>query len=83
MQIFITLGDIVGIAAGGLVGLALAAVWAIDSWRKYRCKHVEYFENRACSAICRSCGKDLGFIQTVRDARRAAPTGQDQGAETP
>lgn len=33
------------------------------------CKHVYYRENRSCQAICNHCGKDLGFIGTVREQR--------------
>jgi uncharacterized membrane protein len=37
--------------------------------KQKRCKHETYWENRACHAICNSCGKDLGFIGTVREQR--------------
>ena len=31
-----------------------------------QCTHKSYFETRACDAICNHCGKNLGFIGTVR-----------------
>lgn len=34
-----------------------------------RCKHDNYWENMRCHAICRDCGKDLGFIGTLREKR--------------
>jgi len=30
------------------------------------CKHQVFHENRACDAICRDCGKNLGFIGNLR-----------------
>ena len=31
--------------------------------KQYRCKHNKGIrENHACNAICKSCGKNLGFI---------------------
>lgn len=45
-------------------------IW-LPSWiRQIRCKHQDVYENRRCHAICRKCSKDLGFIQTWRDAHR-------------
>lgn len=38
--------------------------------RQVRCKHPSVRETMACQAICNHCGKDLGFIQTWRDAKR-------------
>lgn len=39
--------------------------------RQAQCAHDRYFETRSCDAVCTSCGKNLGFIGTVR-AERAA-----------
>lgn len=40
-----------------------------DVIKQSLCKHVDYRENMACHAICNHCGKDLGFIGTVREQR--------------
>ena len=37
--------------------------------KQRRCSHDSVFENMACNAICRSCRKNLGFIQNWRDSR--------------
>lgn len=35
--------------------------------RRSRCKHIRYHETGACDAICNDCGKNLGFIGSIRD----------------
>lgn len=60
--------------AMGLAVLAVIILWVLLSalwdWVKQSfCKHDDFYENRACHAICRKCGKDLGFIQPWRDAK--------------
>ncbi len=42
----------------------------IETIKQKMCKHINYYENRACHAICNRCGKDLGFIGTVREQRK-------------
>lgn len=44
-----------------------------------KCKHLRVRETMACDAICRSCGKNLGFIQTWRNANR----GNQEASEIP
>ncbi len=39
--------------------------------RRMRCQHERFRETMACDAICIDCGKNLGFIGTVRDERKA------------
>ncbi len=34
------------------------------------CKHLRVRETMACDAVCRDCGRNLGFIQNWRDANR-------------
>lgn len=70
MQIFITLGDIVGLVLLALTVLVAAFIGIATAWRQWRCKHERVSENQRCHAICRDCGKDLGFIQTWRDAHK-------------
>jgi len=37
--------------------------------KQLRCKHEEYRETPACDAICKKCGKNLGFIGSLRGGR--------------
>ena len=37
---------------------------------KPKCAHLRVRETMACDAICRDCGRNLGFIQYWRDAHR-------------
>ncbi|QJP10471.1 hypothetical protein [Pseudomonas multiresinivorans] len=61
-----------------LIGLAIWLVFVVILFvcniplfiRLLRCKHEKYREDRACNAICCNCGRNLGFIQTLRDARK-------------
>lgn len=69
MTLFITLGDIVGLAIGGIACIAAAIFFALDAWKEHRCKHEEFFETSACDAICKKCSKNLGFIGTLREKR--------------
>ena len=39
------------------------------------CKHLRVYETKSCDAICRDCGKNLGFIQNWRDT-----TGKEKGS---
>lgn len=40
------------------------------AYKQRRCKHEAYRENRACHAICKHCGKDLGFIGNVHKMKK-------------
>ena len=65
-----TLGDVVGVVFFGL-GLLFLAAWGIrDAWRQWRCQHLEYYETMSCDAICNHCGRNLGFIGTLREKER-------------
>lgn len=52
------------------VFLFVLVVWSIIMVKKWIfqhfCKHTEYFETRACQAVCCRCNKHLGFIGDVR-----------------
>ena len=39
--------------------------------KQRRCNHPAVNETQACDAICRECGKNLGFIKNRRDAQKA------------
>lgn len=52
------------------VGLIfITATTLPDAIRRARCKHERFYETRACDAVCSACGKNLGFIGTVREQR--------------
>lgn len=61
-----TIGDAVGLAVLIVIVLAGFVVTAIGATRAALCKHMNYRENRSCNAICNNCGKNLGFIGSVR-----------------
>ena len=52
-----------------IIVLWFAYIGIKDYIKQAMCKHEEYRENMACHAICRKCGKDLGFIGTIREQR--------------
>ena len=59
-----------------IVGMIVLFSWALFPYlarmRKQRkCPHEYVHETQACDAICTQCGKNLGFIQHWRDARKA------------
>ena len=70
-----TIGDIVN-AVVVAVMLAAAIIISIIRYAKQRaCLHEEYYEDMACNAICRTCGKNLGFIANVRNSRKQSRKG--------
>lgn len=77
MPVFvITLSDVISLTFFGLMLLFILG-WALrDAWRQWRCKHESYYENsRNLDAICRGCGKNLGFIGTVRQREKEQNNG--------
>jgi beta-lactamase regulating signal transducer with metallopeptidase domain len=50
--------------------ILVLCMWAFLGTKLYlkqrRCSHLRYRENRACATICVKCGKNLGFIGSVR-----------------
>lgn len=67
-QIFVwTLSDVLYVVVGGLLIGAWVLVSMVEWWRQSRCKHDGGVnETQACDAICRKCGKNLGFIGNWR-----------------
>lgn len=65
-----TLGTIVSV----LMFIIIILFYTVHSVKTYfqqrKCTHDSVFETRACDAICNDCGKNLGFIQNWRDARK-------------
>ncbi len=58
-----TITDAIGAVLAVSIGLAWFVVSATLVFHQWRCKHDgRVSETSACDAICRKCGKNLGFI---------------------
>jgi hypothetical protein len=65
----LTFSDVVGVVLfASLIASWLVAL-ALHAFKTLLCDHKSYREDRSCSAICSKCGKNLGFIGTVRKER--------------
>lgn len=62
-----TIGDILTVLAI-VLAIASSIIIGVIQWhRESRCKHDGgYNETQKCDAICRQCGKNLGFIGKLR-----------------
>ena len=66
----ITFGDVFGLIALAVFLLVFVFVYGKQAWKQFRCKHDGVVnETMACDAICRQCGKNLGFIGKWREAK--------------
>lgn len=65
-----TIGDILALVFF-LLSIASITIFGLIQWFKQsRCKHDGGVnKTRACDAICRKCGKNLGFIGNMRDKK--------------
>lgn len=62
-----TLNDIVGLIIVTLFLAFLTVNWVATLFEQWRCKHDSGFnETSKCDAICRKCGKNMGFIGKYR-----------------
>lgn len=63
----LTLSDVLELALGFFV-ICAAGVVGMSVWlRQSRCKHDGGVnETQACDAICKKCGKNLGFIGKLK-----------------
>lgn len=68
-----TIGDVIGVVVVAIIVLIVLFV-SISEWiRQARCKHDGGVnETQVCEAICRKCGKNMGFIGTWREKHRSA-----------
>jgi len=57
-----TFSDIVGIVISLIFVTVFLVLILYTSIKQHFCKHEKTHENMRCHEICRSCGKDLGFI---------------------
>jgi hypothetical protein len=66
----ITFGDVFGLIALAVFLLVFVFVYGKQAWKQSRCKHDGGVnETMACDAICRQCGKNLGFIGKWSEAK--------------
>jgi hypothetical protein len=68
--VFWMMKPIAEIAVGFVIVMILMMIYGLtklpDMLRKIRCKHELIREDRTCTAWCRTCGKNLGFIGNIR-----------------
>lgn len=71
-QVFVwTLSDVIAGAIFVVVVVVTCALIAKEWVEQKLCKHDKgVSETRSCDAICRGCGKNLGFIGTWREAQK-------------
>ena len=63
-----TIGDILVLVMIALSIATVTIIGVIQWYKESRCKHDGgYNETQACDAICRRCGKNLGFIGKLRN----------------
>jgi hypothetical protein len=63
-----TLSDAISLLLFAILIIAAVVVQLRETIRQSRCKHDEGVnETSACDAICRKCGKNLGFIGAWRE----------------
>jgi hypothetical protein len=62
----LTLSDIFALSFGAVLATILGIFGIAKLWCSARCKHDGgVHETMACDAICRKCGKNLGFIGSL------------------
>ena len=68
--LFWVMKPIAELALIAVVLLVIVAAFAVKELtaflRQSRCKHENLREDRSCTAWCRKCGKNLGFIGNLR-----------------
>lgn len=73
MTLFVNVRDLVELAVLLVFLVALVCANVPHWWRRARCRHDQGVnESMACDAICRGCGKNLGFIGTWRATQRGS-----------
>ena len=64
-----TFSDVLILIALVIFLFFVCAFYAKQAWKQSRCKHDGgVSETMACDAICKQCGKNLGFIGKWREA---------------
>lgn len=68
-----TISEVIGLVINGLIWSAVIGIVLFRVIRQARCRHTKVFENGSCDAICRQCGKNLGFIGAWRERNSYEP----------
>jgi hypothetical protein len=64
----VTLGDVFGIVLFLLLAVAAGLVLFWHTAKQFLCRHDQgVTETMSCDAVCKKCGKNLGFIGKRRD----------------
>lgn len=72
-MLIVTLGEAFVLIITVIFVIAWSSAIIMDSIRKSACEHDGGVnETMACDAICRKCGKNLGFIGTEENKKRRA-----------
>ena len=70
-MLMFTVSDCLAILVWAIIAILILFLTLKTAFRQSRCKHDKgYTETRSCDAICRKCGKNLGFIQNLRDKEK-------------
>ena len=70
MTFVVTLSELVGAGLVIFCLIMLTLRFLITHFTQMTCRHAKVTENQACHAICKDCGKDLGFIGKWREERK-------------
>ena len=65
-----TIRDVISITFFAIFAALFIIFGLRNMWKQSRCAHSRYHETSACDAICLNCGKNLGFIGTVRERNK-------------
>lgn len=58
-----TIPDLINVLLLIIIGLVFGVLYLSTWWKQRHCPHDKGFgETSTCDAICRGCGKNLGFI---------------------
>lgn len=66
----------------GVVFLLAVVINIPSATQRVFCQHERYRETRACDAICINCGRNLGFIQPLRERDRLRAKQKEQDNES-
>lgn len=70
-MLIVTLGEAFTVIILVIFLIAWTGATIMDSIKQWMCPHDGGVnETRACDAICRKCGKNLGFIGTEENKKR-------------
>ena len=66
----ITASEVIGFIILVIIGILWSIQRVSHYIEHYGCTHEQVNETSSCDAICRKCGKNLGFIGTWREQHK-------------